>query len=75
MKRLFLLIITSFAKLTVKPLFINFELEIKLHHKFGTYSTSSKTIVLLLWNSKTTTSIATAKIVALDAKVNLISLS
>ena len=73
MKRLFLLMITSFAKLTVNPLFINFETEIKLRREFRTYYTSGKTNVLLFWNSKTTTPIATAEIVALDAKVNLIS--
>ena len=62
-----------FRSLTVKPLFINFEAEIKLRLKFGMYSTSSKTNVLLFWNSKTTNPIAIAEIVALDAKVNLIS--
>ena len=51
MKSLFLLIITSFAKLTENPLFTNFETEIKLSLKFGTYSTSGKTKVLLFWNS------------------------
>ena len=63
MKRLFLLIITSFTKLIVNPLFINFEREIKLHLEFGTYSTSGKTNVLLFWNSKTTTPIETAETV------------
>ena len=72
MKRWFLLIITSFAKLTENLLFINFETEIKLRLEFETYSTFGKTNVLLFWNFKTTTPIATTEIVALYAKVNLI---
>ena len=46
---------------------------VKLRLEFGIYNTSGKTNVLLLWNSKTTTLIATAEIVTLDAKVNLTS--
>ena len=52
MKILFLLIITSFAKLTIEHLFTNFETEIKLRLEFRAYSTSGKTNVLLFWNSK-----------------------
>ena len=61
------------AELTEKPLFINFETEIKLRLEFRTYNTSGRTNVQLFRNFKTTTPIATVEIVALDAKVNLIS--